>query len=145
MLLARQRPAEGVSLQDAGRAHPALSRHLGSSGARQAAPTGPPTIDPAVGRGGQSWLIQVLDALRRRLAEIEHERWADWQRWMHDQCAPQPNGDLVIPAPLVERWERQIRTPFEQLSEAEQHSDLEQVDRYWPLIAPALAANWWAN
>jgi hypothetical protein len=77
-------------------------------------------------------------ALRRQLAAIEHQRWADWQRWMHEQCERLPSGELVIPASLVDRWERQIATPFEALSEAEQRSDLEQVDRYWPLIGPAL-------
>ena len=79
-----------------------------------------------------------LETLRQHLAAIEHQRWADWQRWMHEQCARRPNGALIIPAELVERWERQIATPFEQLSEAEQRSDMEQVDRYWPLIGPAL-------
>jgi hypothetical protein len=81
-----------------------------------------------------------LEALKQQLASIEHERWASWQRWMHDQCGALPGsgGALMIPAALVERWERQIVTPYEQLSEAEQRSDMEQVDRYWPLIAPAL-------
>lgn len=75
-----------------------------------------------------------LDALRQRLAAIEHQRWADWQRWVHEQCKRQPNGDLVIPAALVERWERQIATPYDQLSEAEQRSDMGEVDRYWPRL-----------
>jgi len=78
------------------------------------------------------------DALRRKLAAIEHERWADWQRLMHEQCSRLAGGSLAIPAFLVERWERQIATPFDQLTDAEQQSDLEQVDRYWPLIVAAL-------
>lgn len=78
--------------------------------------------------------------LRTRLAAIEHQRWADWQRWLHDQCAKLPTGELVIPQPLVERWERQIATPYEGLSEMEQRSDMRQVDRYWPLIMAIMAA-----
>ena len=78
--------------------------------------------------------------LKEKLAAIEHERWADWQRWMHDQCL-KINGQvgeegygLVIPNDLVARWERQIKTPYSELSEKEKASDTEQVDRYWPLV-----------
>jgi hypothetical protein len=85
-------------------------------------------------REGRSMSPEELGALRRRLAAIEHERWADWQRWIHEQCTVTVEGEYCIPKELVERWERQIATPFEQLSEREQASDLEQVDRYWPLI-----------
>lgn len=75
-----------------------------------------------------------MSDLRERLAAAEHERWAHWQRWMHDQCVRNPDGSLTIPAELVERWERQIATPYEQLSEREKDSDRMQVDRYWHLI-----------
>lgn len=78
------------------------------------------------------------EELRRRLAEIEHERWADWQRWVHGQCSSGFGGNLVIPAALVERWERQIATRYEALSPEEQACDLREVDRYWPLISSAL-------
>lgn len=79
------------------------------------------------------------DELRERLAAAEHERWARWQRWMHDQCPSSPvTGDRIIPAHLVARWERQIATPYAELSESEKFSDRAQVDRYWPMIAEAL-------
>lgn len=77
---------------------------------------------------------RVEDVLWERLAAIEHERWAHWQRWMHDQCARNEDGSLTIPPDLVERWERQIATPYEQLSEREKQSDRAQVARWWPLI-----------
>jgi hypothetical protein len=73
-------------------------------------------------------------ALYERLAAIEHDRWAAWQRYMHDRCQATPDGDLIIPAAHVQRWERQIATAYADLSPAEQASDMEQVDRYWPLI-----------
>jgi hypothetical protein len=72
--------------------------------------------------------------LRELLAALEHERWSRWQRWMHDQCVRNEDGSLTIPAFLVERWERQIAAPYEQLTEREKDADREQVDRYWPLI-----------
>lgn len=82
--------------------------------------------------------------LRVRLAAIEHERWSDWQRYMHGLCqvsvggGRHEDGSLTIPADLVARWERQIATPYVQLSDAEKASDMEQVDRYWHLIEPLL-------
>lgn len=72
--------------------------------------------------------------LYERLAAIEHERWADWQRYVHGLCYRHQDG-LIIPAMQAARWERQINTPYADLTEAEKDSDREQVDRYWPLIA----------
>jgi hypothetical protein len=77
---------------------------------------------------------------RERFAAIEHERWAHWQQWMHEQCYPgTPFGDMVIPRSLYERWERQIATKYEDLSEDEKRLDREQVERYWPLVEKLLA------
>jgi hypothetical protein len=72
------------------------------------------------------------------LASVEHQRWSDWQRHLHDQCAPGPDGALIIPAALVRRWTAQLSTPYAQLSEKEKTSDREQVQRYLPVIAAAL-------
>lgn len=72
--------------------------------------------------------------LREKLAAIEHERWADWQRWMHKKARMTDQGHLIIDREDVERWERQIATPYSDLSEKEKASDMEQVDRYWQLI-----------
>ena len=72
--------------------------------------------------------------LIERLAAIEHQRWADWQKYMHSKCKSNGVGELLIPAELVRQWERQIATPYADLSEAEKGSDRDQVRRYWPLI-----------
>lgn len=72
--------------------------------------------------------------LIEQLAAIEHQRWADWQLWMHQQCTTNDDGSLTIPAELVERWNRQIATPYDRLSEREKESDREQVRRYLHLI-----------
>jgi hypothetical protein len=77
---------------------------------------------------------EVLD----RLAAVEHERWAHWQRYLHDQCERRDDGSLVIPADLVRRWEEQIITPYQDLSVEEQRSDQEQVLKYLPVVIEAL-------
>jgi len=75
-----------------------------------------------------------MSELFEKLAAIEHERWADWQKWMHEQCSELACGELVIPKYLVARWERQIATPYDQLSEREKEADRDQVRRYWGLV-----------
>lgn len=78
--------------------------------------------------------------LIERLAAVEHERWASWQRYVHDHCERQPDGSLVIPAELASRWEMQIETMYAELSELEKDSDREQVHRYLPVLLDALTS-----
>ena len=95
-------------------------------------------------------------------AALEHARWARWQKYVHSKCSSQEhttdmphcfcnpdkiafqNGNMVIahskhspltiPFELVKQWERQINTPYEQLSEVEKESDRREVREYLPLI-----------
>lgn len=76
----------------------------------------------------------LLDGIVEELASIEHERWAHWQQYVHGKGTRQPDGSLLLPAELVNRWEAQIATPYANLSEGEKQSDREQVHRYLPLI-----------
>lgn len=73
-----------------------------------------------------------------RLAAIEHDRWAHWQQYLHDQCERRDDGSLVIPAELVSRWEEQICTLYVDLTPEEQESDREQVRRYLPAVIEIL-------
>lgn len=82
----------------------------------------------------------VLDGLMEELAAIEHERWSHWQRYMHSKGIRQVDGSLLLPADLVERWDRQAATPYDNLSAKEKESDRDQVSRYLPLIAAAFSA-----
>lgn len=81
----------------------------------------------------------ALEGLVETLAAIEHERWAHWQRHMHSKCVPQRGGGLLIPPELVEHWQKQIDTPYSELSDNEKESDREQVRRYLPLVVDALS------
>ena len=77
---------------------------------------------------------QLLD----ELAAVEHERWAHWQQYLHDQCQPLEDGSLIIPTELVQRWRTQITTPYADLTENEKESDREQVRKYLPIVLRAL-------
>jgi hypothetical protein len=76
--------------------------------------------------------------LLEKLAAAEHERWAHWQRYLHQQCIPGPDGSLTIPPDQVRQWTEQMDTPYDDLTEAEKDSDRDQVARYLPLIEQAL-------
>lgn len=84
-----------------------------------------------------SSLLQ-LQSLIEKLADVEHERWSHWQRYLHSKCERTSDGSLVIPAQLVDRWESQMNTPYSALSEQEKESDREQVRRYLPIIDDSL-------
>ena len=85
------------------------------------------------------YIEHLLDGLVEQLAAVEHERWSHWQRYVHTKCVRQPDGSLLLPASLVARWEKQIETKYAELDEQERESDREQVRKYLPLIASALA------
>lgn len=63
------------------------------------------------------------------LADCEHASWAHWQLYLFECCKTLDNGDKVIPVDLVERWARQINTPYANLSDSEKESDREEVRR----------------
>jgi hypothetical protein len=82
-------------------------------------------------------------------ADIEHQRWVHWQKYMHSKMAYNEavNPDTghteafyVLKADLYERWERQIDTEYVELSEAEKESDREQVRAYTDLLTATLTA-----
>lgn len=87
--------------------------------------------DAGEGRGFS--LNEVIEIL----ADREHDSWARWQAYLFSKCASNPDGHLCIPPELVERWQRQIETPYADLSEAEKESDRKEVRQALEAIAQA--------
>lgn len=77
------------------------------------------------------------EVLKEELAAIEHLRWAGWQEYLHSVCISNDDGSLTIPASYVQRWRRQIATPYEELSHDEQQMDRIEVMKYLHLVQPA--------
>ena len=71
--------------------------------------------------------------MREELAALMHEVWAHWMKYLFEQCERGfdgwGDGSAVIPEGLVERWKRQINTPYDELSEKEKDSDRHQADK----------------
>lgn len=62
--------------------------------------------------------------IREQLAELEHQQWAHWTSYLLDNLTPEN----------IERWRRQIDTPYSQLSEAEKDSDRNWADKVLRII-----------
>lgn len=85
----------------------------------------------------------IREIVREQLAEYAHDAaWSGWMEYLFGKCRPDyyvddiatPNGDLVIPKELVERWRRQMATKYADLPREEQQSDLAKADKMLAII-----------
>lgn len=73
--------------------------------------------------------------LMERLAEAEHASWSRWMDYLFSKCEPNIyDGTVSIPHLLVERWTRQAKTAYADLSPSEQESDRDEVRHILPII-----------
>jgi hypothetical protein len=68
----------------------------------------------------------MTSPLREALAALEHDQWAHWTRYMLDTLR---NTGVPMTSEIVARWERQIATPYAELTEVEKNSDREWADK----------------
>lgn len=74
-------------------------------------------------------------AVVEALADVSHEIWAHWMEYFFSTCdftlpmlmAAIENGSAIVPTEKVERWQRQMKTPYAELTEREKASDREQA------------------
>ena len=71
---------------------------------------------------------------REQLAALAHEQWAGWMRYMFTRGDHRASGDWHVPWEWVERWQRQMNTPYEHLGNGEQESDRKEADRVLALV-----------
>lgn len=75
--------------------------------------------------------------LIEKLADKEHASWARWMDYLFNQCDLERGKDhfrYIIPHELVERWKRQVGTPYAELTEREKQSDRDEVAHILPII-----------
>jgi len=72
-------------------------------------------------------LPTVEYGLQEQVADYAHEAWAGWMRHLFEKSTRQDDGTVVIPASLVDRWTRQMHTPYAELPESEKASDRKEA------------------
>lgn len=71
-----------------------------------------------------------IEAVREELAALAHEQWSEWMKYLFSNCVENPySGELVLPKWAVDRWRRQMNTPYAELPEDEKQSDRVEADR----------------
>lgn len=62
------------------------------------------------------------------VADAQHEIWSHWMKYLFT-CGHNVDGNFIIPKDKVERWKRQMNTPYNELTEKEKDSDRDQAKK----------------
>ena len=73
--------------------------------------------------------------MREKLANLEHKRWSGWMKYLFSKCTFNADGTATIPVWAVENWQRQMNTPYSELSEKEKEGDRAEVDKTLVLLS----------
>lgn len=93
----------------------------------------------------QALLDEEIDRMifdREAIAGLCHEQWSGWMKYLFSKGSMRADarGPIwVMPAWAVERWQRQMNTPYAELSAAEQDSDRAEADKFLNLIGNGVA------
>jgi hypothetical protein len=91
---------------------------------------------------------KTLEEFIEEGADVAHQIWSHWQTHLHGLCIdttiiPPETANIqyqakCFPAKFYDRWEKQIKTPYSELSEKEKESDREQSRKYKNLLIKAI-------
>jgi len=68
---------------------------------------------PMVMDAPEGYSKENMDRLLEKLSDLEHDQWLHWTKYMLKSITEEN----------IKRWERQIKTPYKDLSEKEKESD----------------------
>lgn len=68
--------------------------------------------------------------MREKLADLCHKQWSGWLEYMFSKGVFNNDGSWTMPTKFVERWRRQMATPYSNLSQSEQDSDRNEADKF---------------
>lgn len=77
----------------------------------------------------------MSDTARETLAEYAHDAWSGWMKYLFEKSTKNADGTVTIPQWAVERWERQMNTPYSELPETEKASDRKEADEMLAIMA----------
>lgn len=64
------------------------------------------------------------------LEDLCHRQWSGWTAYFFSKGSLNQDGTITIPKWAVDRWKRQIETPYCDLSQSEKDSDLKEADKF---------------
>lgn len=90
----------------------------------------------------------ILSEFIEKGADLEHDRWARWQKYFFSKCLLKPQSEVnglddrfiyfALSKDLYTRWNKQIETSYQYLSEEEKESDRKETRNYIPIIQQAI-------
>ena len=83
--------------------------------------------------GGHSMDNLVIE----RLSDYAHSAWSGWIHYMFGKSIRSVDGSIIIPAYLVEQWDRQAQTAYNDLPENEKGSDRAEANKIIEVIGIA--------
>ena len=78
----------------------------------------------------------MVAVVREGLAAYAHEAWSGWMRYLFEKSQDNNDGTVTIPAWAVERWRRQMNTPYADLPEGEKSSDRNEAEKMLTIVEP---------
>ena len=79
--------------------------------------------------------------MREALAKLAHEQWSGWMKYLFSKSIPYKPGEVqaevgavIIPKWAVDRWKRQMRSSFAELSAKERDSDRTEADKFLAVL-----------
>lgn len=76
----------------------------------------------------------MTESIREQLAEYAHEAWSGWMRYLFEKTIEVGDGCEEIQREQVERWKRQMNTPYSELPENEKESDRQEADKMLAIL-----------
>lgn len=72
----------------------------------------------------------IINKLREKLADLVHKQWSGWMKYLFMKGTHNKDGTWTMPKWAVDRWARQMNTPYQELPEEEKDTDRGEADKF---------------
>lgn len=74
-------------------------------------------------------------------ADFAHSAWSGWMKYLFSKSTSNKDGSETIPKDLVDRWKRQLKTDYKDLTEDEKESDRDEAKKVLKIVQRYLNEN----
>jgi len=64
------------------------------------------------------------------LSHVEHASWSKWMKYLFSVSKENEDGSVTIPKDKVNRWKKQMKTDYKDLTNKEKESDRKEVRKF---------------